>query len=75
VLFEYRVRGNSMVNQDTKPNYDKIVAYTFAKPEYTLARIYRETFVALDKYDSITYLLKALSKRLRHKLFKITKDR
>ncbi|NJL77040.1 MAG: glycosyltransferase [Saprospiraceae bacterium] len=69
VLFEYRVRGDSMVHQDTKPNYDKIVEYIFSKPEYRLAKDYRATFMELDKYHSVTYSWKALQKGLINKLF------
>ncbi|MEM6321087.1 MAG: glycosyltransferase, partial [Bacteroidota bacterium] len=42
VLFEYRVRKDSMVNTITRPNYEAIKKYIFSKPEYKLAKAWIE---------------------------------
>jgi hypothetical protein len=68
VLFDYRVRNNSMIQTDTKPNMEKLNDYIFSKPSYYLARHYRTEVIAHNRYQSTLFLLKALWKKVSQKI-------
>ena len=70
VLFDYRVRDNSMIQTDTKPNMEKLNDYIFSKPVYYLARHYRAEIIAHNRYQSTLFLLRALWRKVSQKLLR-----
>ncbi|MEM9884528.1 MAG: glycosyltransferase [Bacteroidota bacterium] len=64
VLFEYRVRKDSMLHTETWPNGKKITEYIFNKPEYRLAKNYRHAILELKRYDNVKYLTKVLGRKI-----------